>query len=119
MYEKTMKVLMIIFVILFAVGVSGWLTMWLDSTINFQETPVEHSNYRVIFQNDNGKGNVRASSGICSTHPDGTLITDTQGEGWLVSDRLTERTEVIMILTDNNTTQYNDDSIITLIEVVQ
>lgn len=119
MYEKTMKVLMIIFVILFSVGVSGWLTMWLDSKINFQDEPIQHSNFRVIFQDENKQGNVRASSGICSTHPDGTLITDAQGEGWLVSDRLTEGAEVIMILTDNNTTQYNDDSIITLIEVVQ
>lgn len=119
MYEKTMKVLMVIFVIMFSVGVSGLFTMWLDSKTNFQETPVEYSNFKIIFQNENGKGNVRASSGICSTHPDGTLITDAQGEGWLVSDRLTEGANVIMILTDNNTTQYNDDSIITLIEVVQ
>ena len=119
MHEKTMKVLMVIFVILFSIGVSGWLTMWLDSKINFQEEPAKYSNFKIIFQNENEFGNVRASSGTCSTHPEGTLITDTQGEGWLVSDRLTEGTEVIMILTDNNTTQYNDDSIITLIEIVQ
>ena len=119
MYEKTMKVLMVIFFILFSVGVSGLFTMWLDSKINFQDEPIQHSNFKIIFQNENEFGNVRASSGTCSTHPEGTLITDAQGEGWLVSDRLTEGTNVIMLLTDNNTTQYNDDSIITLIEVVQ
>lgn len=119
MYEKTMKVLMVIFVILFSVGISGLFTMWLDGEINSQNEPAEYFNFKIIFQNENGNGNVRASFGTCSTHPDGTLIIDTQGEGWLVSDRLTEGTEVIMIITDNNTTQYNDDSIITLMEVVQ
>ena len=119
MYEKTMKVLMVIFVIMFSVGVSGLFTMWLDSKTNFQKTPVEYSNFRVIFQNENETGNVRASSGICQDTPEGTLIVDAQGEGWLVSDDLTEGTNVIMLLTDNNTNEYNDDSIITLIEVVQ
>lgn len=119
MYEKTMKVLMVIFAVLFSVGVSGLFTMWLSNEINSQNEPAEYFNFKIIFQNENVNGNVRASSGTCSTHPDGTLITDAQGEGWLVSDRLTEGTEVIMILTDNNTTQYNDDSIITLIKVVQ
>lgn len=81
-----------------------------------QDTP---SNFKVIFQNENEMGNVRASSGICQDTPEGTLIIDAQGEGWLVSDDLTEGTNVIMLLTDNNTDEYNDDSIITLIEVVQ
>lgn len=77
------------------------------------------SNLKVIFQNENGIGNVRASSGTCQDTPEGTLIIDDQGEGWLVGDDLTEGTNVIMLLTDNNTSEYNDDSIITLIEVVQ
>ena len=77
------------------------------------------SNFKVIFQNENGVGNVRASSGTCQDTPEGTLIIDGQGEGWLVSDDLTEGTNVIVLLTDNNTNEYNDDSIITLIEVVQ
>ena len=88
---------------------------------NNQETPIQDtpSNFKVIFQNENEVGNVRASSGICQDTPEGTLIIDAQGEGWLVSDDLTEGTNVIMLLTDNNTNEYNDDSIITLIEVVQ
>jgi hypothetical protein len=77
------------------------------------------SNFKVIFQNENEMGTVRASSGTCQDTPEGTLIIDDQGEGWLVSDDLTEGTNVIMLLTDNNTNEYNDDSIITLIEVVQ
>jgi hypothetical protein len=88
---------------------------------NNQETPIQDtpSNFKVIFQNENETGTVRASSGICQDTPEGTLIVDAQGEGWLVSDDLTEGTNVIMLLTDNNTNEYNDDSIITLIEVVQ
>lgn len=88
---------------------------------NNQEAPIQDtpSNLRVVFQNENEMGNVRASSGICQDTPEGTLIIDAQGEGWLVSDELTEGTNVIMLLTDNNTNEYNDDSIITLIEVVQ
>jgi hypothetical protein len=81
-----------------------------------QDTP---SDFRLIFQNENEIGTVRASSGTCQDTPEGTLIIDDQGEGWLVSDDLTEGTNVIMLLTDNNTNEYNDDSIITLIEVVQ
>lgn len=77
------------------------------------------SDFKVIFHDEDEVGNVRASSGICQDTPEGTLIVDAQGEGWLVSDDLTEGTNVIMLLTDNNTNEYNDDSIITLIEVVQ
>ena len=77
------------------------------------------SNFKVIFQNENEIGNVRSSSGTCFSHPNGTLIVDAEGEGWLVSDKLAEGTDVMMIITDNNTNEYNDDSIITLIEVVQ
>lgn len=86
-----------------------------------QEVPSQNttSNFKVIFQNENETGTVRASSGICQDIPEGTLIVDAQGEGWLVSDDLTEGTNVIMLLTDNNTNEYSDDTIITLIEVVQ
>ena len=77
------------------------------------------SNFKIIFQNENEIGNVRGSSGTCFSHPNGTLIVDAEGEGWLVSDKLAEGTDVMMIITDNNTNEYNDDSIITLIEVVQ
>ena len=85
------------------------------------ETPSQAtaSHFRVIFQNENEMGSVRASSGICQDIPEGTLIIDDQGEGWRVNDDLTEGTNVIMLLTDNNTNEYNDDSIIALIEVVQ
>ena len=86
-----------------------------------QEVPIQDttSNFRIIFQNENEIGNVRGSSGTCFSHPNGTLIVDAEGEGWLVSDKLAEGTDVMMIITDNNTNEYNDDSIITLIEVVQ
>ena len=102
------------FAILLAVG-AGYFHEDNQETLP-QDTP---SNFRVIFQNENEMGNVRTSSGICQDTPEGTLIIDAQGEGWLVSDELTEGTNVIMLLTDNNTNEYNDDSIITLIEVVQ
>lgn len=88
-----------------------------------QETSSQNtvSYLEVIFQDENELGNLRVSAGTTFHSPDGTLLVDTEGQAWAVEGvELADNVNVIVVMSDNNTTDnIYDDVIVGMYRVAQ
>lgn len=78
-------------------------------------------NFEIIFQNENEFGNLRVSTGTAFHSPDNTLMIDAEGQAWTVEGiDLADDTNVLVIISDNNTINNTyDDVIVGMYRVAQ
>lgn len=70
-------------------------------------------NFEIIFQNENEFGNLRVSTGTAFHSPDNTLMIDAEGQAWTVEGiDLVDDTNVLVVISDNNTINNTYDDII-------
>lgn len=115
------KVLVFGFIFIFALGISGSLTLALDKTMANSPTQEAPSHFEIIFQNENEFGNLRVSTGTSFHSPDGTLLVDAEGQAWAVEDvELADDTNVVVVMSDNNTANnIYDDVVVGMYRVAQ
>ena len=70
-------------------------------------------NFEIIFQNENEFGNLRVSTGTAFHSPNNTLMIDAEGQAWTVEGTdLADDTNVLVVISDNNTINNTYDDII-------
>ena len=115
------KVLVFGFIFIFALGISGSLTLALDEAMTNSPTQEAPSHFEIIFQDENEFGNLRVSTGTSFHSPDGTLLVDAEGQAWAVEGvELADDEDVLVVLSNNNTmNNIYDDVVVGMYRVVQ